>query len=112
MPRWNAEAIGAFTNIPRSERVARRRPRRAAKRLFAVRKYEAGDLAMRRLTAYCIVPMWIGAGFVDYICRRRTKIETTSGLKESLMHSLMMLEASPEFSPHSSSKSTPASWPG
>ena len=67
----------------------------ATKRLFAVRKYEAGDLAMRRLTAYCIIPVWIGAGFLDYIWHRRTKIETTSGLEESLIHSLMMIESSP-----------------
>jgi hypothetical protein len=50
---------------------------------------------MRRLTAYFIVPLWIGAGFVDYIWHRRTRIETTSGLDESLVHSLMMLEAAP-----------------
>ena len=50
---------------------------------------------MRRLTMYFIVPVWIGAGFVDYIWHRRTRIETTSGLGESLSHSLMMMEAAP-----------------
>src|SRR5689334_14162393 len=47
------------------------------------------------LTTYFIVPVWIGAGFLDYLWHRRTRIETTSGLEESLMHSLMMLEAGP-----------------
>jgi len=55
----------------------------------------AGDTAMRRLTTYFIVPVWLGAGFLDYIWHRRTRIETTSGLEESLMHTLMMVEAGP-----------------
>ncbi len=55
----------------------------------------AGDLAMRRLTAWFIVPVWITAGLLDYLWHRRTSIETTSGLEESLTHSVMMLEAGP-----------------
>jgi hypothetical protein len=65
----------------------------AAKRLR--RRAPKGDTAMRRLTTYFIVPVWIGAGFLDYIWHRRTRIETTSGLEESLTHSLMMVEAGP-----------------
>ena len=57
----------------------------AAKRLRSSRA-PAGDVAMRRLTTWFIVPVWIGAGFLDYIWHRRTSIETTSGLEESLMH--------------------------
>ena len=38
---------------------------------------------------YVFLPMWGIAGFVDWCCHRATKIEVTSGLKESLMHSLM-----------------------
>jgi hypothetical protein len=66
----------------------------AARRLQWSRP-SAGDTAMRRLTTYFIVPVWIGAGFLDYIWHRRTRIETTSGLQESLIHSLMMVEAGP-----------------
>jgi hypothetical protein len=55
----------------------------------------AGDIAMRRLTVYFIIPVWVGAGFADYLWHRRTRIETTSGVAESLMHSLMMIEAAP-----------------
>lgn len=50
---------------------------------------------MRRLTAYFVVPIWMAAAFADYVWHRRTRIETTSGIKESLMHTLMMVEAGP-----------------
>ena len=50
---------------------------------------------MRRLTTYFVVPVWIGAGFLDYIWHRRTHIEKTSGLGESVVHTLMMVEAGP-----------------
>ena len=50
---------------------------------------------MRRLTAYFVAPVWMAAAFLDYLWHRRTKIETTSGLNESLMHTLMMIEAGP-----------------
>jgi len=66
----------------------------AAKKM-SWRRPSAGDKAMRRLTAWFIVPLWIGAGFADYLWHRRTRIETTSGLEEGLTHSLMMLEAAP-----------------
>lgn len=59
------------------------------------RSATAGDQAMRRLTAYFIAPLWIGAGFLDYIWHRQTKIETTSGLDESLIHWLMAAQATP-----------------
>lgn len=38
---------------------------------------------------YGFLPLWGIAGFVDWCCHRATKIEVTSGIKESLMHSLM-----------------------
>ena len=50
---------------------------------------------MRRLTTYFILPVWIGAGSVDYLWHRRTRIETTSGVQESLVHIIMMAEAGP-----------------
>jgi hypothetical protein len=66
-----------------------------AAKTLSWRRPSPGDKAMRRLTAYFIVPIWIGAGFLDYLWHRRTRIETTSGLEEALVHSLMMLEAGP-----------------
>jgi len=41
---------------------------------------------------YFILPFWFLVGFSDYLCHRATRIEQTSGLKESLIHSLMFLE--------------------
>lgn len=41
---------------------------------------------------YFILPLWLAAGFADYLCHRASNIETTSGYKESLLHLLMFLE--------------------
>jgi hypothetical protein len=38
------------------------------------------------------MPIWLIAGFADYLLHRRSKIETTSGTHESLIHLLMMTE--------------------
>jgi hypothetical protein len=67
----------------------------AARQLWSKRKSSAGDTAMRRLSSYFVIPVWIGAGFADYLWHRRTNIETTSGLSEGLMHTVMMAEAAP-----------------
>jgi hypothetical protein len=64
-------------------------------KILGKRRESRRDTAMRRLTTHFIIPVWIAAGFVDYLWHRRTHIETTSGLTESLTHSLMMLEAAP-----------------
>jgi len=53
------------------------------------------DKAMRRFVGYFVLPVWLAGGFLDYIWHRRTKIETTTGLSESLMHTLLMAEAAP-----------------
>lgn len=52
----------------------------------------AADEATRRYLMYLITPVWSIAGFLDWLWHRQTEIETTSGVKESLMH-LMMAEA-------------------
>lgn len=41
------------------------------------------------LILYGLLPLWGIAGFLDWCCHRATHVETTSGLKESLVHSLM-----------------------
>lgn len=38
------------------------------------------------------LPLWMLMGFGDYLCHRATQIERTSGLKESLLHALMLVE--------------------
>lgn len=41
---------------------------------------------------FVLLPIWGIAGFCDWLCHRATHIESTSGLKESLLHSLMGLQ--------------------
>jgi hypothetical protein len=41
---------------------------------------------LRLALMYLIFPLWLLAGFADYFCHRASRIETTSGLKESLLH--------------------------
>lgn len=45
-----------------------------------------------QLLLYLFLPLWGIAGFVDWCCHRATKIESTSGLLESFMHSIMGLQ--------------------
>jgi hypothetical protein len=41
---------------------------------------------------YFILPIWLLAGFADWLCHRASHIETTTGAKESLIHLLMFAE--------------------
>ncbi len=41
---------------------------------------------------YFIVPLWIAFGFLDWDCHRRGRIETNSGVGESLIHLIMLAE--------------------
>jgi hypothetical protein len=41
---------------------------------------------------YFVLPLWLAAGFADYLCHRATSIETTSGWKESMLHLLQLGE--------------------
>ncbi len=46
--------------------------------------------ASRRLLLYFVVPIWVAAGFADWLCHRRTNIESTAGLHESIVHAVQM----------------------
>lgn len=50
-------------------------------------------MVTERYLLYFVVPLWVVAGTLDYIWHKRTKIETTSGTLESVIHALMMAEA-------------------
>lgn len=39
-----------------------------------------------------VVPLWLLAGFADWLCHRRSHIETTSGTRESVLHLLLLAE--------------------
>jgi hypothetical protein len=42
---------------------------------------------------YGVMPVWILAGFADYLCHRRARIERTSGVREASLHLLQFAEA-------------------
>src|SRR3982750_2950983 len=48
--------------------------------------------AAQNILMYFVLPVWVAAGFADYLCHRATNIETTSGPKESLLHLLQFAE--------------------
>ncbi len=44
------------------------------------------------LILYGLLPLWGISGFIDWCCHRATHVERTSGIKESLIHSLMGIQ--------------------
>ena len=38
---------------------------------------------------FCLWPLWMVAGVVDYFCHRATHIERNTGVKESILHIVM-----------------------
>jgi hypothetical protein len=49
------------------------------------------DVAVNVLM-YFVLPLWLLAGFADYLCHRVAQIENTTGAKESVIHLLMFAE--------------------
>jgi hypothetical protein len=41
---------------------------------------------------YVVVPVWLTAGFADYLCHRAMRIERNAGFKETLLHLLQLAE--------------------
>jgi len=54
---------------------------------------ETARTVTRRALQYFVVPIWLGAGVSDWWCHKASGIDETTGLKESAIHLLMMLEA-------------------
>jgi hypothetical protein len=52
----------------------------------------ATDEILRALLMYFVLPVWLAAGFADYLCHRAAHIEQTSGWKESALHLLQFAE--------------------
>lgn len=44
------------------------------------------------ILVWVVLPLWVLAGFLDYLCHRRSHIEQASGPWESLVHWLMLAE--------------------
>jgi hypothetical protein len=47
---------------------------------------------IRSMLMFFILPLWLCAGFADWLCHRASHIATTSGPKESLIHLAMLAE--------------------
>ena len=41
---------------------------------------------------WVVLPLWVLAGFADYLCHRASQIENANGARESLIHWLMLVE--------------------
>jgi hypothetical protein len=50
------------------------------------------DDTARFILLYLVYPLWVAAGFIDWLCHRATGIARTSGLPENLLHLLMFGE--------------------
>jgi hypothetical protein len=50
------------------------------------------DQLLVYLILYGLLPLWGITGFIDWCCHRATDIEHTSGLRESLVHSMMGIQ--------------------
>lgn len=48
--------------------------------------------AAQYVLMYFVLPLWLAAGFADYLCHRASRIEATSGPKESALHLLQFAE--------------------
>lgn len=57
-----------------------------------VRRASDVRVATLRYLLFGLLPAWFVPGVVDWLLHRRTDIEHTAGTRESLIHSLMMLE--------------------
>ncbi|MEH2537115.1 MULTISPECIES: diguanylate cyclase [unclassified Bradyrhizobium] len=44
------------------------------------------DEVLRGMLMYFVLPLWLAAGFADYLCHRAAHIEKTSGWRESVLH--------------------------
>lgn len=44
------------------------------------------DEVLQAILMYVVLPLWLAAGFADYLCHRASHIEKTSGWKESVLH--------------------------
>ena len=48
--------------------------------------------AIWTVLVYFVLPLWVLAGFADYLCHRASNIEHVNGAKESALHWLMLGE--------------------
>jgi hypothetical protein len=47
---------------------------------------------LRAMLMYFVLPLWLAAGFADYLCHRAAHIEKSSGWRESALHIAQFVE--------------------
>jgi hypothetical protein len=86
-----------FPRVPASPRRRSYRPfkRKASLRRAArdMRRAAGVDQASQRILLGAVMPMWVIAGLADWYCHRKTDIEHTAGLQESVSHAAMMTQS-------------------
>ncbi len=50
------------------------------------------DVLLFNMILYLCLPLWLLMGFADYYCHRKSKIEFTTGMKESIYHAVMGIQ--------------------
>jgi hypothetical protein len=50
------------------------------------------DQLLLNAILYVFIPLWLLAGFADWLCHRQAQISRNAGVKESLLHQLMLAE--------------------
>jgi hypothetical protein len=53
---------------------------------------DATAAVLQALLLYAVLPLWMLAGFGDWLCHRVQRIEHTTGTKESLLHLALIAE--------------------
>ena len=81
--------MNLLTTGRRARRIAAGLPRSPGD----ARRIAGAEQAVRRLLLGGVMPLWLGAGLADWYLHRRTRIEETSGSRESAIHALLFAEA-------------------
>ncbi len=50
------------------------------------------DLLLFNLIMYGCLPLWLVMGFADWYCHRKSRIEQTTGMRESILHAIMGMQ--------------------
>jgi len=49
-------------------------------------------MPQKLLLMFGVMPLWLAAGWADWVLHRRTRIEATAGVRESVLHMVMLAE--------------------
>jgi hypothetical protein len=97
MPRQGRadKACSNFCNLPgwiAAAAIASGMGRRRGHIACCRRVMDATAVLLQKLLLYGVLPLWMMAGFGDWLCHRVQRIEYTAGLEESALHWAMLVE--------------------